>query len=632
MELPYERPYPLHIPTDAESNQTRAKILGRKAQITALHDKIMHMETRFKEECEEAAARMRPAMDALHNQVLAIQQKMATLWDLYSEDRQKAERAVQTVVTNLKVQIHILEHENTKSAGFHAPIRRLPVELLAEIFLLEICGNNRPPLELARVSQSWRAVILSMPRMWSTFWLSTWTKAEKIDFILERSGRLPLDVEIDTGADVFKIMDEKEVRFAGIESGMSVASRWRNLVVTSFPSRVDIDAHWTPKRPSFTFGRPINALESFRIKNPCEDSILFEQLLDVVGNSSHERLVDMELSSPNAIYHLSQPDFSSIFRRLVTFKANFRAMPTEVDILRHFEQLETLEAFHLRLPTYTIETDLPLVRTLKQITIKTVSVQWMAGRTFSKLEECIITWPRCPETLAPGGGVDLPVCTHFTYDDHVIDTLPNFRIPKLDTLIVRNEAWNKRRGSTQLAAVWEGVGHVTPLKPRVLRLEMQCHDQHLINALEMLPDLEELYLGLVRPNGLGKRFFGALQAKKRRSSRSSSVAYVYMLCPNLRTFGIRFRRWIRETERDEITPLLHKVIESRRKFDAPLVNVKLWQAKDIPEEQFLDLCRLSKDRHLDSKYPIALETRRGYMSMIQCPVCTSRGIMSRLYP
>ena len=60
-------------------------------------------------------------------------------------------------------------------------------------------------------------------------------------------------------------------------------------------------------------------------------------------------------------------------------------------------------------------------------------MQWMAGRTFSRLEECTIIWPHYPEALAPGGGVDLPACTNFTYDDHIIDTLPNFRIPKLDT-------------------------------------------------------------------------------------------------------------------------------------------------------------------------------------------------------
>jgi hypothetical protein len=63
--------------------------------------------------------------------------------------------------------------------------------MLAEMLLW---GNL---LELRRVGQSWRAVILSMPRMWSAFRLSTWTKPDKRDFIMARSGIVPLDVEID---------------------------------------------------------------------------------------------------------------------------------------------------------------------------------------------------------------------------------------------------------------------------------------------------------------------------------------------------------------------------------------------------------------------------------------------------
>ena len=126
--------------------------------------------------------------------------------------------------------------------------------------------------------------------------------------------------------------------------------------------------------------------------------------------------------------------------------------------------------------------------------IKTVSMQWMAGRTSPNMEECTIIWLHSPERLAPGGGVGLPVCTHFTYDDHIPNTLPNFRIPKLDTLVVRNEAWNNPKGSTQLAAVWNRAGQMVPLKPRVLYLDTQCHYKYLIKALSMLPELEELHL------------------------------------------------------------------------------------------------------------------------------------------
>jgi hypothetical protein len=415
-----------------------------------------------------------------------------------------------------------------------------------------------------------------------------------VDFILERTGVSPLDVEIDTGMDMFKMVDPNEFkRFAGLELAAKEAKRWRTLTVTNFPNQLDIDAHSTPEKPALVFNGPMNDLQSFKISTICEDSVVFNQLIDVVGNSSHDKLTDMELSSPNSIYHLSQPEFRSIFRGLVTFKVDVREMRTEVDILPQFERLEILEAYRLRLPNYHTDVDLPLVRTLKWMKIKTVSVQWMAGRTFPNMEECTIIWPHYPECLAPGGGVDLPACTQFTYDDHIIDTLPNFRIPKLDTLIVRNEAWNKPRGSTQLAAVWNGtVGQVTPLKPRVLHLDTQCHDQHLINALSMLPELEELHLGVVRPDGLGKKFFTALQAKKGRSSSRtvSSTTHICTLCPALKAFGIRYRRWIREDETDEITPLLRKVIETRQKTDTQLQTFKFWPTKETADEAAEDLC------------------------------------------
>jgi hypothetical protein len=597
-----------------KANKTRAKVVERQAQITILQDKIAHVKARFEADCEEAAAKLRPTMDALHNRILSIQQQMASLWSRYSLNQQQAECDVHAVVEDFEAQIRILEHENRNGASFLAPIRRLPMEMLSEIFCLAIYCNNQSPLELARVCQFWRAGVLSMRRVWSNFRLSTWTKPEKIDFILERTAGMLLDVEIDTGADVLKIVDDKEVRYAGVGRAVSVAGHWRNLIITSFPPKVDIDAYWASVKPAFTFDGPVNALASLRIKNPCEDSTAFAQLLDVVGSGSHEKLDDMELSSPNAIYHFAQPEFASIFRRLITFKVNVREMRTEVDILAQFERLETLEAYRLRLPTYPIESDLPLVRTLKQLTIKTVSVQWMAGRTFPNLVEATIIWPHYPETLTPGGGVNLPVCTHFTYDDHIIDVLPNFRIPKLDTLIVRNEAWNKPRGSRQLAAVWKGTsGHVCPLKPRVLHLDTQCHDQHLINALMMHPDLEELYLGVVRPDGLGKKFFGALQAKKGRSSCLTSVTHICMVCPNLKVFGIRYRHWIRGDEADEVTPLLQKIIESRQTADTPLESCMFWPTKDIPDNLAVDLCRSSQNVHCGGESTVQLPGMEGVL-------------------
>jgi hypothetical protein len=580
-----------HLPMDTEENQTRAKVDEREAQIGALEMKIRDLRITFETESQNKLAALQPIMDHLNSRILAIQMAMVDHWNVFLAERQEAEATVTAKVTDLEVRVHALKQENSSIVSSLAPIWRLPAEILVEVFLLSIHGHAQSPLDLMHVCRSWRCVVLGMPRIWSTIRLSTWTTPSKMEFILEQTRAILLDVEINTCTRALRIVDgDGTTRYAGIGMAAKEAKRWRTLTITGFPHKADMDAYSSFEKPVFTFNGPMDALQSFKIKNICENSGAFDQLLDVVGSSSHEKLTDMELSSPNAIHYLAQPHFATIFRRLVTFKVDIRKMRTRVDILTHFEQLETLEAHCLRLPPYPVGTHLPLTRTLKRMRITDVSVQWMAGRIFPNMEECAIIFPRHPETLMHGGAVDLPVCTHFTYNDHAIDVLPNFRIPKLDTLIIQNEDRNKHRGNTQLAAVWgEVLGQATPLKPRSLHLDVQCHDQHLINALEILPELEELYLGVARPDGLGKKFFSALRAKKGKSSHSSSTAYALTLCPNLRIFGIRYRRWICDAERDEITPLLYGVIESRQKAGAPLQSVKFWATKDL-NEQAVELC------------------------------------------
>ena len=65
----------------------------------------------------------------------------------------------------------------------------------------------------------------------------------------------------------------------------------------------------------------------------------------------------------------------------------------------------------------------------------------------------------------------------------------------------------------QLDSVWGESANPRWLRPRVLHLDTQCHDQHLI-TLQLLPDLKELDLGLRVPDGLGKRFFGSMAARR----------------------------------------------------------------------------------------------------------------------
>ena len=149
----------------------------------------------------------------------------------------------------------------------------------------------------------------------------------------------------------------------------------------------------------------------------------------------------------------------------------------------------------------------------------------------------------------------------------------------------------------------------------MLYLDTQCQDQHLINALTMLPDLVELYLGVVRPDGAGKTFFGALQAKQGKISRSLRASHVSMLCPNLRTFRIRYCRWVHDDESDKITPLLHNVVGSMQRTDTPLQSLKFWFMRELSDDSFLDLCTHSKDSHSEDE-PLVFAIWRGCIPML----------------
>lgn len=577
----------------------------REGQITSLKGKIEDLNENLHKLQEKELETLRPIMDELHAKICAIQHEMARRWTEYTGRMSEAHEYTQREITKLQKEIGSLEQRNSNSKSSLAPIRCLPTELLAEIFATVLESYRQDPFTMMRVCRSWRATVLSMARLWSQFTIRPWTTREQMEFVLERTKQVPLDIVIDLSPRRYSLMHpiKSGEDPGGFDLAVATMPRWRTLTVAAFPGESDGATEARGDGPPVAFSQPLGRLEAFKITGFCEPSASFNQLLDTVATTATEHLTYIEVATPNALWHLGSPNYQSLFARLRHFKVDVREMRDPADILPYFENLEVLEAYRLHLPTYHHTVDLPLVRTLKRMDIKIVSVQWMSGRTFPALEECTIIWPHHPEALRLQGGVDLPVCTKFTYDDHLIEPMSEFRVPNLDRMIVRNEAWNKPRGSTQLASVWGDSANPRWLRPRVLHLDTQCFDQHLINALQLHPDLEELVLGLVRPDGLGKKFFHNMVARRLKGASSSlgstsesaetngtsSGLLVAPLVPKLKVFGVRYRRWIREQEKDEVKPLLEKIILSRQKSEVPLQSVKFWPTKETPDEDAEEL-------------------------------------------
>jgi hypothetical protein len=584
----YDGPITAHNAVEKEKAQEGFS--RRKDEIVALKVHTRDPEAQQQKNLEEEE-HARPILGELYGQIIVLQEQVAP----------HLQRGAQAVTAGIKSKILFFEQENNHTISLLAPIRHLPAEILSEIFTLAITEYSCSALHLSHVCRSWRLVLLSVSRFWSKVKTSTWTSPEKIECLLERSRRTTLDVEIDTDSDSMACMPDSCQSYVALAILAGTSMRWRNLAVGSIPSEkqlLELEARGT----SLAFNGPLESLESFRMTRPCEMNTALGNLIDLTRKVESSKLTVLEISSASALYRFAEAP--SVFRLLRLFKVDLAEMKDPLDILPHFQCLEDMYIHRLHLPLYSPTTILPLTRTLKRVFLKSTSIQWMNNRTFSKLVECIIIWPHFPETLLGQSGVDLPTCTSFTYDDHLLQPLTAFNLPSVDKLIVRNEAWNRPRGGQQLGFIW-GPNILTDrtLKPRVLHLDTQCYDQHLITTLKMNPGVEELILGLVRPDALGKKFLLAMLAKKGRenthlpnndagesvSGTGSGPVWTANLCPKLRAFGLKYRRWLRDYENDELTPLFLKILETRSKSDTPLQSFKVWLTKDTTEQEAREL-------------------------------------------
>lgn len=584
-------------PTPIETEKIQEGISQRKGEITKLNLQIRDLEALQQKQTHEEGERVRPTLEKLQAQATILQQQIAQHSRDHDTHIAQSWRDTRAVVLNSKGKILALEQEKNQLISLLAPIHHLPTEMLTEIFTAAITEYGCSALQLTHVCRSWRLILLALSRIWSKFQVGPRTSTGKIECLLERSGRVPLDVELDTEPDATACILGPCLSYSALLPLADTCERWRNLTICSFPSAeklLDLEASGI----FLVFTGPLVNLESFRVTHPCEMSPALGNLIDLARMVETSKLTILDLSSASALYRFADPS-SSVFRHLRTFKVDFAEMKDPLDILPQFQCLEDMYVHRLHLPLYSQTAHLPLTYTLKRMFLKSTSTQWMHNRTFSKLVECTIIWPHFPETLLGHNGVDLPACTIFTYDDHLLQPLGAFNLPVVNTLVVRNEAWNRPRGSQQLGFIWgPNLSIERVLRPRVLHLDTQCYDQHLITALKMMPQVEELILGLVRPDALGKKFLLAMIAKKGRDSvRSTNTdagndvlgvdtgpAWTPSLCPNLNTFGLKYRRWLRDYENDELTPLFLKVVETRSKSGTPLKSFKVWPTKDTLDQ------------------------------------------------
>ncbi|KAJ7044945.1 hypothetical protein C8F04DRAFT_1067120 [Mycena alexandri] len=152
-------------------------------------------------------------VDALNEQIHNLQPTLAGLV-------QRRDRAAE----------HVRQHRAIVS-----PVRRLPPELLCEIFALSF-NDKGPPWHLGHICRSWRHTALSYPPLWSSIAISSTSSLENMTSIqaqLLRSANAPLDIYWGNDGPI-----DHDAHSSWSDLVLPYSRRWRTLHIHNFQSRV----------------------------------------------------------------------------------------------------------------------------------------------------------------------------------------------------------------------------------------------------------------------------------------------------------------------------------------------------------------------------------------------------------
>ena len=248
-----------------------------------------------------------------------------------------------------------------------APVTHLPPELL-QLILYAITDASSPPLWLMLVCKHWYTSVASI---WASLKLGTRTPRDAVTRRLE-SNQLPLDIFVDTEVDCGDFTPSEDA-FEAIFAAIEVTSRWRSLVVKSFPGQADLPEHLVYRGLQRCSNATMSRLKTFRVKCACEMSPLLDRLLRIFATTASSELTTVEINSANVISFLV-PAYPSIFCSVKVLFLDISGTHDPVDLLPHLHQLEELTASRLSLPIYGHDINLPFVNTLRHLRLRAVSI------------------------------------------------------------------------------------------------------------------------------------------------------------------------------------------------------------------------------------------------------------------
>lgn len=460
------------------------------------------------------------------------------------------------------------------------PVYRLPDEIFAEIIRIAVAEHGQKPQHLIRVCRRWWLIITRLPNLWSSLRILPWTNGEYVKRSLARAGKGNLDVIIHIGEGNVADFGATEP-YEGANIAAESADRWQSLVLQALSTNTS---------PSPMKGYPDTP--------PPSHAPSLDACLSKIASLAHQ-LTRLEVNDAYCLLYFAHPIHNQVLWRLTDLKVHLSGPAGVANILPSLSSVTRLDLSHVVLPDYALSVDLPFIEHLVHLSLSGVSVQWMAGREFKVLRTCSINSPLHHRAIQ-SARVMLPVCGEFKYHAYPLEGLGAFIAPQLERLNTGINSFKTSRNAAELDRVRNFCARQTTLQH--IHLTMEGHDLSLVSILKLLPGLKSLALSLDRPSSLGWKFFGAFIARSHKSKAQHNLEWwnfmfdddgddlPLSLCPSLTTLGLRYGRWLRNTETEIIVPLFAAILHSRKLAGIPLSSFTIeWGQGMVPAR--INICR-----------------------------------------
>ena len=247
----------------------------------------------------------------------------------------------------------------------------------------------------------------------------------------------------------------------------------------------------------------------------------------------------------------------------------------KIDALLSLQHLRELTLKNIFIPSLSSAAYLPLVHTLRKLSLFMSDLSWMDGRVFALLKRFEVDEESLPQSFKDG--VAMPACTHLIFRHYILERLSllqsNFQFPILDM-------W-------EFASPWEDpppdqqeISALQIIQAKALYFDIWGGYERLLDLLESKEEVEQLELR-----------FGSFPHLQMVLTRLSVVNEDTnkMPCPNMKVLGLH-RPELLGNEREQVIQWCIQMMEKRILAGYRMDKCSIWwkTAKEEPPSLVLN--------------------------------------------